>query len=83
VLAHGANGRKGVDSAKDRGSEILAQVTQTHVSGIKKHFLERLSNKHLEQALARYERKENIVMAGRIGARLAELKPSETATERA
>ena len=33
----------------------------------------------LEQALARYERKENIVMAERVRARLAELRPSETA----
>jgi DNA-binding MarR family transcriptional regulator len=33
----------------DRGSEILAQVTHTHISGIKKHFLERLSNKQTEQ----------------------------------
>jgi DNA-binding MarR family transcriptional regulator len=33
----------------DRGSEILAQVTQTHISGIKKHFLERLSKKQTEQ----------------------------------
>jgi hypothetical protein len=30
----------------------------------------------LEQALARYERKENIVMAERVRARLAELRPS-------
>jgi hypothetical protein len=39
----------------------------------------------LEQALARYERKENLVMAGRTRARLAELrpKPSEPATGRA
>jgi tetratricopeptide (TPR) repeat protein len=33
----------------------------------------------LKQALARYERKENIVMAERVHARLAELQPSETA----
>jgi tetratricopeptide (TPR) repeat protein len=33
----------------------------------------------LQHALARYERKENLVMAGRIRTRLAELKPSETA----
>jgi len=34
----------------------------------------------LEQALARYERKENLVMAERARARLAKLRPSETAT---
>jgi DNA-binding MarR family transcriptional regulator len=33
----------------DSGSDILAQVTPTHISGIKKHFLERLSNKQTEQ----------------------------------
>ena len=33
----------------------------------------------LEQALARYERKENVVMAERVRAQLAELRPSETA----
>jgi DNA-binding MarR family transcriptional regulator len=32
----------------DGGSEILAQVTPTHISGIKKHFLERLSDKQTE-----------------------------------
>jgi class 3 adenylate cyclase len=37
----------------------------------------------LEQALARYERKENVVMSERARARLAELQPSETAAERA
>jgi class 3 adenylate cyclase/tetratricopeptide (TPR) repeat protein len=37
----------------------------------------------LEQALARYERKENVVMAERVRARLAELQRSETAAERA
>jgi tetratricopeptide (TPR) repeat protein len=36
----------------------------------------------LEQALARYERKENIVMAERVRARLTELQPSGTAAER-
>lgn len=36
----------------------------------------------LEQALARYQRKENIVMAQRIGARLAELRPPEATVER-
>jgi tetratricopeptide (TPR) repeat protein len=35
----------------------------------------------LEQALARYERKENVVMAERARARLAELQPSRTAAE--
>ena len=33
----------------------------------------------LEQALERYERKENVVMAERVRARLAELRPSEAA----
>jgi class 3 adenylate cyclase/tetratricopeptide (TPR) repeat protein len=37
----------------------------------------------VEQALARYERKQNIVMAERARARLADLKPSDTAAERA
>jgi class 3 adenylate cyclase/tetratricopeptide (TPR) repeat protein len=37
----------------------------------------------LEDALARYERKENVVMAQRVRARLAELQRSETAAERA
>jgi hypothetical protein len=37
----------------------------------------------LEQALARYERKENVVMAERVRARLAELQSSGTAAERA
>jgi tetratricopeptide (TPR) repeat protein len=37
----------------------------------------------LEQALARYQQKENLVMAQRVGARLAELRRSETAAERA
>jgi tetratricopeptide (TPR) repeat protein len=37
----------------------------------------------LAQALARYRRKENIVMAGRVRARLAERQRSETAAERA
>lgn len=37
----------------------------------------------LEQALARYERKENLVMAKRVRARLAELPSSGTAAERA
>jgi DNA-binding MarR family transcriptional regulator len=32
----------------DSGSELLAQVTPTHISGIKKHFLERLSDKQTE-----------------------------------
>jgi class 3 adenylate cyclase/tetratricopeptide (TPR) repeat protein len=36
----------------------------------------------LEQALARYERKENLVMAKRVRARLMELPASETAAER-
>jgi class 3 adenylate cyclase/tetratricopeptide (TPR) repeat protein len=36
----------------------------------------------LEEALARYERKENIVMAERVRARLTELQPSGTAAER-
>jgi len=36
----------------------------------------------LEQALARYQRKEHIVMAQRIGARLAELRPPEATVER-
>ena len=35
----------------------------------------------LKQALARYERKENVVMAERVRARLAELRPSETIVE--
>jgi DNA-binding MarR family transcriptional regulator len=33
----------------DRGAEILAQVTPTHISGIKKQFLERLSDKQTKQ----------------------------------
>jgi DNA-binding MarR family transcriptional regulator len=33
----------------DRGSEILAQVTPTHISGIKKQFLERLSDKQTKE----------------------------------
>jgi predicted Zn-dependent protease len=37
----------------------------------------------LEQALARYERKENLVMAERVRARLAELQPAEAPAERA
>jgi tetratricopeptide (TPR) repeat protein len=37
----------------------------------------------LEQALARYQWKENVVMAERVRARLAELRSSETASERA
>jgi tetratricopeptide (TPR) repeat protein len=37
----------------------------------------------LEQALARYERKENVVMAQRVRARLAEQQPSGAAAERA
>ena len=32
----------------DGGSEILAQVTPTHISGIRKHFLERLSKEQTE-----------------------------------
>ena len=36
----------------------------------------------LEQALARYERKENLVMAGRARVCLAELQSSGTAAER-
>jgi hypothetical protein len=35
----------------------------------------------LEQALARYERKENLLMAGRARAFLAEPQPSGTAAE--
>jgi hypothetical protein len=35
----------------------------------------------LEQALARYQQKENVVMAERVRARLAELRPSETIVE--
>jgi DNA-binding SARP family transcriptional activator len=37
----------------------------------------------LEEALARYERKENLVMAERVRARLAKVELSDTATERA
>ena len=37
----------------------------------------------VEQSLARYERKENIVMAERARARLADLRRSETTAERA
>jgi thioredoxin-like negative regulator of GroEL len=37
----------------------------------------------LEQALDRYERKKNLVMAQRVRARLADLRRSETAAERA
>jgi DNA-binding MarR family transcriptional regulator len=33
----------------ERGMEILAQVTPTHISSIKKHFLKRLSDKQTEQ----------------------------------
>jgi DNA-binding MarR family transcriptional regulator len=33
----------------DRGFEILAQVTPTHISGIKKQFLARLSDKQTKQ----------------------------------
>jgi DNA-binding MarR family transcriptional regulator len=33
----------------DRGIEILAQVTPTHISSIRKHFLKRLSDKQTEQ----------------------------------
>jgi DNA-binding MarR family transcriptional regulator len=33
----------------DRGAEILARVTPTHISGIKKQFLERLSDKQTKQ----------------------------------
>jgi class 3 adenylate cyclase/tetratricopeptide (TPR) repeat protein len=42
-----------------------------------------IAAKALEQAVARYERKENIVMAERVRARLAETRRSETAAERA
>jgi DNA-binding MarR family transcriptional regulator len=33
----------------DRGFEVLAEATPTHIAGIKKHFLERLSDKQTKQ----------------------------------
>lgn len=46
------NESKPVDSyirITDPGLDVLAQVTQTHIAGIKDHFLERLSQKQTEQ----------------------------------